>query len=98
MQQDDILAQTVVKMILISQAVMTAAMKRNGTSEVLSGVCLNTSNDNSNNNNKNSSDNDNDNDNDKNKDNNDNDDGYDTDHNDNNNNNSTHNAFQLMMS
>ncbi len=41
MQQNDILAQDVVK--LISQAVMTAATYRNGRSEVLSGACLESS-------------------------------------------------------
>ena len=34
------MAQDVVMLMLISQAVMTAAMNRNGTFEVLSGACL----------------------------------------------------------
>ena len=59
MQQDDILAQDVVKLMLISQAVMTAAMNRNGTSEVLSGACLESSNNNNNNDNVNVNGNDN---------------------------------------
>jgi hypothetical protein len=41
MQQNDILAQDVVK--LIGQAVLTAAMYRNGRSVVLSGACLESS-------------------------------------------------------
>ncbi len=52
-QTPDILAQDIVMLMLISQAVMTATVKRNDTSEVLSGACLESSDVNNNiNNNK----------------------------------------------
>ena len=50
MQQEDILAQDIVMLTLISQAVMIATMYRNGRSEVLSGACLESSSNNNNNN------------------------------------------------
>ena len=49
MQQENILAQDIVMLMLISQAVMIATMYRNGRSEVLSGACLESSSNNSNN-------------------------------------------------
>ncbi len=56
MQQDGILAPDIVMLMLVSQAVMTAVMNRNGTSQELSGACLKSS---SNNNDENDSDNNN---------------------------------------